>query len=202
MLTKFYIYIALLRLFFFPGNWVCKNGLVLICILLIRKKVEHFKMYLLALCSFYPHFLSIFHGDDYCLLTAFHPQLSTTIWFVTCEYIKIKYNAYFMFLYVMICHSLPFVVHLWFWKSSQDFINIHKHLRIILWFHFFQTFKSLIYMQCILMLVHSRDITLCFVIPKWLTSHVKGDSLKRYFIPARKRYKFTSFGENRYNKWN
>ena len=65
--------------------------------------------------------------------------------------------------------TTPFRAGDMFWKSSQDFINIYKEFYDTFMISFFQTFKPLIYMQCILMLVHGRDVTLCFVIPKWLT---------------------------------
>lgn len=175
MWTKFYIYILPCRVHFFLIIGYAKVvSHFNLHFFWLEKRLDIFKYISHFFLFVYPHPLPIFMG---VIITAFYHKLSSTIWFVTCEYIKIKYNAYFIFLYIMICHYLSHVVHLrWyvlkvsrFYKYSQTF-SFNFMIS-----SFFEHSNLLIYMQCIFMLVHSRDITFCFVIPKWLTSEIKGD---------------------------
>lgn len=123
MWTKLYIYILPCCVHFF-------------LIIGYAKVVSRFNLHFFWLEKRLNIFKCISHFVLFCLSPSFvHFSwkwlllLSSTIWFVTWEYIKIKYNAYFIFLYIMICHSLPYVVHLWwyvlqvsrFYKYSQTF---------------------------------------------------------------------------------
>lgn len=103
----------------------------------------------------------------------------------------------FMFSYIMVCQSLPYAFHLWWYvlKVSSRFYKYSHFLIIFLLFCFSN-------IQIINLRAVYFDVVFCY--PQMInqSSQRRWFSLKRFFIPARKRHTFIYLGENRYNKWN